>query len=55
MRDTKPANSGAGLPRISCWRSVSPSELVEQQRHPVGRAHGGEVGIEAGLGRLVAQ
>ena len=31
------------------------AELVEQERHPVGRAHGGEVGIEAGLGRLVAQ
>ena len=55
MRDTKLASSGAGLPRISWWRSVELVEPLEQQRQPVGGRDRGEERVHPGLERLVLE
>ena len=55
IRASSRASSPAGLPRISCRRSGSSVEAVEQHRQPLGPAEDVEEGVEAGLLGVLAQ
>ena len=55
MRETKLASSGAGLPRISWWRSDSSSMRSSSSASRSAGVTGERNGIEAGLERLVLQ